>query len=91
MGARHLGSLLLPCSFLGWGEHEIGMARLKADEVVPVRASREVTLHNAASYAALLSDQAGKRGGNEKPALGHGNRTPLNCGGGPWTAHAAIS
>ena len=90
MGARHLGSLLLPCSFPGWRENEISMARLKADEMIPVRASWEVTLNNAARHAALLSDQAGKRGGNKKPALGHGNGTPLNCGVGPWTAHAAI-
>src|SRR3954465_6076868 len=91
LGPRHLGSLLLPCSPPRWPRDEIGVPWLKADEVVPVRASREVTLDDAARYAALLSDQAGKRGGNEKPALGHGNRTPLKCGGGPWTAPGAIS
>ena len=56
------------------------MPWLKADEVVPVRASREVTLDDAARYAALLSDQAGKRRRNKKPALDHENGTPLNCG-----------
>src|SRR3954467_9125024 len=33
LGARLLGLLYLPCSFPGWRENEIRMARLKAYEV----------------------------------------------------------
>src|SRR6185312_8900123 len=58
LGTRQLCALLGLSSLPGRYQHEVVVARLKADELVPVRVSGEVTLTDLSSHALLLADQA---------------------------------
>src|SRR4051794_24278938 len=71
LGARHLGALLMPGPLPPCREDEIAVARLEADEMVPVGAGGKVALDDAAYHTLFLSDQASRRGCNEELALGH--------------------
>ena len=77
MGARDLRALLqTPDRF--WHENKIRMARLDPDEVLQVRARREIALNNPLRDAGFLSDEPGESRGNEKATLAHAAELQAN-------------
>src|SRR6185295_9825119 len=77
VGARDLRALLqTPDRF--WHENKIRMARLDADEVLQVRARREIALNNPLRDAGFLSDEPGESRGNEKATLAHAAELQAN-------------
>jgi hypothetical protein len=78
MRAWDFRPLLRPTTLPGGRENKATLARLDADEMLPVGPSWEVALDNAAHHALLLADQASQCGCNQKAALGHVIRSPAD-------------